>query len=143
LLDEKVAFNLLVTAEITACQFYDFRHRELFQIMERIHNAGTMRISSRSHSVCRSFQWAGPDPTQAEPEFDHNAWQRQLTEGSNRELEDDLIDLCATPLPRTEAVRKLIEKGHSRATAYCIVQRALKEGLVRLEGDNLHPMEPA
>jgi len=80
---------------------------------------------------------------EAEPEFDHEAWQRRLIEGSSREPEDDLIDLCATPLSRTEAVAKLIAKGHSRATAYRIVQRALSEELVRLEGDKLRRVEVA
>ncbi len=57
---------------------------------------------------------------EAEPEFDRDAWQRQLMEGSSREPEDDLIDLCATPLSRGEAVNKLMSKGHSRATAYAL-----------------------
>jgi hypothetical protein len=78
---------------------------------------------------------------EAEPDFDHEAWQRQLVEGPQRAPEDDLIDLCATPLARTEAVRKLIDKGYSQATAYRIIQRAVTDGLVRLEGAQLQRLE--
>jgi hypothetical protein len=78
---------------------------------------------------------------EAEPEFDHEAWQRQIADGPQRTPEDDLIDLCANPLPRADAALKLIAKGYSRATAYRIIQRAVSEGLVRAQDSMIHRLE--
>ena len=78
---------------------------------------------------------------EAEPEFDHAAWQRQLAEGLQRTPEDDLLDICQHPQARADAVRKLLEKGYSQATAYRIIQRAQSENLVRLDGNMLHRVE--
>ena len=75
---------------------------------------------------------------EAEPEFDHAAWQRQLLESPAREPEDDLLDICQHAQTRADAIRKLREKGYSQATAYRLVQRALTDGLLRLEGNMLH-----
>lgn len=75
---------------------------------------------------------------EAEPGFDHQAWQRQLSEGPARRPEDDLLDLCEQPQPRNEAARQLVARGHSQASAYRIIQRALEDNLVRLEGSILH-----
>jgi hypothetical protein len=78
---------------------------------------------------------------EAEPEFDHAAWQRQLAEGPQREPEDDLLDICQHPQLRSDAVRKLIDKGYSQATAYRIIQRALNAGLARLDGNMIHRVQ--
>lgn len=79
---------------------------------------------------------------EAEPDFDHAAWQRQLAEsGPEREPGDDLLDICQHPQTRAETGRKLMEKGYSQATAYRIIQRALNDGLVRLDGNTLHCTE--
>ena len=75
---------------------------------------------------------------EAEPEFDHGVWQRQLLESPVREPEDDLLDICQQAQTRADAIRKLREKGYSQATAYRLVQRALTDGLLRLEGNMLH-----
>ncbi|HEX7860311.1 MAG TPA: AAA family ATPase [Verrucomicrobiae bacterium] len=78
---------------------------------------------------------------EAEPEFDHAAWQRSLAEGPQRVPEDDLLEICAHPAMRAEAARKLLAKGYSQAYAYRIIQRAITDGLVRLEGNILHRVE--
>ena len=75
---------------------------------------------------------------EAEPEFDHGVWQRQLLESPVREPEDELLDICQQAQTRADAIRKLREKGYSQATAYRLVQRALTDGLLRLEGNMLH-----
>jgi hypothetical protein len=78
---------------------------------------------------------------EAEPEFDHVAWQRQLTEGPQREPEDDLLDICQHPQLRADAVRKLREKGYSRTAAYRLIKNAVEEGLMRVDGEMLHRVE--
>src|SRR5687768_14379726 len=40
LLDASVAFNLLVTAEVSASHFYDLRNRELFRLLEEMFQRG-------------------------------------------------------------------------------------------------------
>jgi hypothetical protein len=78
---------------------------------------------------------------EAEPEFDHAAWQRQLAEGPQREPEDDLLDICKHAQARPDAARKLIEKGYSRAAAYRLIKQAIDEGLIRVDGEMLHCAE--
>ena len=62
LLDPKVAFNLLVTAEIAPWHFYDLRNQNLFRMMERMHKAGHEVDIATVLQRWEKSKFAGPDP---------------------------------------------------------------------------------
>lgn len=73
-------------------------------------------------------------------QFNLAAWESTVSEGPKDDPEETLVELCAADpsgITRVEAVQRLGERGQSRTNAYRIIDRALKNGLVRLEENTL------
>jgi hypothetical protein len=77
-----------------------------------------------------------------DPQFNLHHWEAGVQEGRKREPIDELLDLCqAEPCTRPTAVKKLIERGLSRATAYRTLKEAESEKLLIVNASGLLEVE--
>lgn len=74
---------------------------------------------------------------QVDPEFDLSGWERTVLNMERADPVDVLLDVCKGGLRRAEAVKRMVERGQSRATAYRAVEEALRQGWVRCEGESV------
>jgi hypothetical protein len=79
---------------------------------------------------------------EADADFNLHDWEAGVQDGRKREPLDELLDLCqAEPCTRPAAVKKLIERGVSRATAYRTLKEAESEMLVTVNASGLLAVE--
>jgi hypothetical protein len=75
-------------------------------------------------------------------QFNLQDWEAGVQEGRKREPLDELLELCQNaPCSRPDAVKKLIELGFSRATAYRALKEAETEKLLTVSASGLLQVE--